>query len=121
MSVRVESVEREHDEGRIVLFDGEHRCIAFCHPCNLLVGADISTPLLLFEHGNVQQSAESKCRIEHQASLGPFSQWFVARVENRKPGLVSVGNFRFVGVVLPGDLKEGALVEFAAERVDALS
>jgi hypothetical protein len=114
----VERIEAADGEAEVIVTDGQHHCLAYCHSCELSAGESIPGRLHVLEHGNICVSRETKCGISRQSRLGHFNQWFVARVEDRVSGLVSVGKLCLDGLRLPGDIKNGELVEFAATRVD---
>ena len=114
----VERIEAADGEAEVVVTDGQYRCLAYCHPCALSAGDPIPGRLHVLERGTICVSTQTACSITRQSRLGHFDQWFVARVADRIRGIVSVGKLYLDGLRLPGDIKNGELVEFAATRVD---
>lgn len=104
----------------VVVSDGKYECCAFSYPCQIQEGEEISSPLIVFETGNVIKSTASEVSIQPQKTLSKYNYWIVARVVNVNSGEISVGGLRMLlnANILPGDIREDEMIELAAVRID---
>ncbi len=104
----------------VVVSDGKYECYAFSYPCQIQEGEAIGSPLIVFEMGNIIKSTASEVSIQPQKSLSKYNYWIVARVVNVNSGEISVGRLHMVlnANILPGDIREDEMIEFAAVRID---
>ena len=104
----------------VVVSDGKYECCAFSYPCQIQEGEEISSPLIVFDTGNVIKSTAFDVSIHPQKTLSKYNYWVVARVINLNSGEISVGGLRMVlnANILPGDIREDEMIEFAAIRID---
>jgi hypothetical protein len=106
--------------GDVVVSDGKYECCAFSYPCQIQEGEEISSPLIIFDTGNVIKSTASEVSLQPQKSLSKYNYWIVARVINVNNGEIGVGGMRMAlnANILPGDIREDEMIEFAAVRID---
>jgi hypothetical protein len=110
----------ENGGADVVVSDGKYECYAFSYPCQIQEGEEISSPLIVFETGNVIKSTASEVSIQPQKSLSKYNYWIVARVVDVTSGEIRVGGLRMVlnTNTLPGDIREDEMIELAAVRID---
>ena len=114
----IKKVMKSGDEADLILSDGNHECLVFCHPCSLNEGDEFDGMIHVFDTDDIVKSDEETIYIEYKPSVSHYNHWIVAEVENVSKGKLKVGDFHFQVFRLPGDIKEGERVEFNAYRLD---
>lgn len=111
-------MDDEQKEGILTLSTGTQEFQVYCYPCKFTKGDVITLPLQSLDDQNLVRVNE------HQYSIEPIGNTFenqiIARVEDSKKGIVSVGQIKIeLGVNLPGDISEGETVLFTSMRLQA--
>ncbi len=105
------------ESATVTVSDGRHTCESFCHPCAIAVGAEVATPLQLFDSTVFMLTEQTDPWLEH---IGPqYQHRGVARVVDAARGLLEIGGLRLEEATpLPGGIEAGSLVEFECARID---
>lgn len=118
--VKVREIEyllRDAEETLVYLTDGVYECVAFCQPCEKMIGDVISQPLLAFETQGIALCDAEVASIQRIGST--FGHSVCARVKNDEVGLLEVGSILLeLDSPLPGGIETGCFVSFTCQRVD---
>lgn len=114
-----EWISREAEEALLRLTDGEHSLTCFSHPHRHL-GVELSrSSLLVMGAKSIVRMTASEVSIR-QVGEG-FTHEIVGVVADRAAPQVKVGDLLLeLDVPLPGDVEEGDVVGFIAERIDLI-
>ena len=114
-------IDKDAEESLILITDGIHECIAFCQPCRIKVNHALTSPLYsLSEKKIVLVDANTSPEIARQSSDN-WSHHVVAVIEDKDKKIVAVGNIKLVLSHLPGDLKNGDMIECYPDRLDFIA
>ena len=114
----IDWIDKDAEEAAVLVTDGTHNCWAFCHPCRILVGHSFSSPLYsLDEKSVVLVDPNTPLEIVRQRS-NSWSHRVVAVIEDKDKKIVTIGRLKLVLTQLPGDLKNGDIIECYPDRLD---
>uniref|UniRef100_A0A0C1NA65 Uncharacterized protein n=1 Tax=Tolypothrix bouteillei VB521301 TaxID=1479485 RepID=A0A0C1NA65_9CYAN len=116
---QIEYLSKDADEALVSITDGVYGCVAFCQPCERLVGELIKEPLLAFGTEGVVLSNEET--LGFRRIRDTFRHEVYARVTDATLGIVSVGSIRLeLDTPLPGGIVTGDSINFFCDRVDVV-
>lgn len=111
-------LSKSFGEAEVIVSDGSYICAAYSMPCDAFIGQVLQAPLHVFSICNLMRSDAGGLRIDRIKPTG-LAQFLVAAVADVKKKYLSVGGLNFVlDDNLPGDIKDGDLVEFECARID---
>lgn len=118
--VSLEWLSKEAGEAALTITDRKISCLAFCHPCRLVVGDALKQPLLALNVKGIERVGS-----DDEPSLtrtgGAWGHSGIAKVLNRRDNVVAVGQLTIeLDQPLPGDIQEGAVIRFTCARLDAI-
>ena len=118
--ISLEWLSKEAGEAALTIADRKISCLAFCHPCRLVVGDTLRQSLLALDVRGIERAGQ-----DDEPSLtrtdSPWGHFGVARVHSRRANLVAVGRLMIeLDQPLPGDLQEGDVIRFTCARLDAV-
>ena len=116
--IKIDWMDEGALEAIITVSSGDSIFQAFSHPCSYKVGDMIRSPLTSLNEENIVR-VDSKTPMIKQIS-DTFRHEIIARVENIKTSLVSIGDIKIeVSGYLPGDIVDGDYISFQSSRLDA--
>jgi hypothetical protein len=107
---------KEDLEASVVITDGEFEVTTFCQPCKHSVGDIISEALISIDTMNIVRSYSKTGSIK--VDERKYHYTIIAKVDNAKTGVVSVGRIKIDIGILPGDIIDGDYIEFVINRLD---
>lgn len=113
-------ISKKAKEAELVVTDDKNQCLAFSQPCNFNIGENLLEPLraLDVEHVMAVYDEEKQEKIQKTGS-SYFSHHYIARVIDKKEGLVTVGEIKIdLDKKMPAWAGEGKLIEFDCSRLD---
>ena len=114
-------LDKEAEEAAVLITDGTHECLAFCHPCRLKEGTLVKSALIsLNERSVVAANKNAIPGIVKQSDDNDWSHSIVAIIEDKSSRIVAIGGIKLELSQLPGDLNQGDIIECYPSRLDLL-
>ncbi len=115
--VKIDWMDEGALEAVITVLSGDSTFQAFSHPCSYKVGDIIRSPLMSLDDENIVRVDSTTPMIKQIGDT--FRHEIIAKVENVKKSLVSVGDVEIeLGRYLPGDIIDGDYISFQSSRLD---
>lgn len=104
-------IDKEAEDAALIITDGTHECLAFCHPCRVKVGDTVTLPLQSLDEKSIVFVDTRTVSVVKREGSDSWEQRIIAVIEDKDRKIVGIGGIKIALNQLPGDLKKGETIE----------
>lgn len=107
------------DEADLILSDGCQMVVCYSSFCKYKIGDKVDdNTLYCHDPIYIYKCDETKCSIE--CINKPYSYKIIGKLIDRKKGVVECSKYHFEidDILIPNDIQENDMIEFACEKID---
>lgn len=107
------------DEADLILSDGHQIVVCYSYPCKYKIGDSIDGNILYCHDPiYIYKCDEEECTIK--CINRPYSFKIIGRLIDKKKGIIKCNKYHFEidDILIPKDIKENNMIEFACEKID---